>query len=164
MTLSFLLSAILKQKFDLCITYYYRGRDKKDNSVKRFHRAIFVVTNKSTNLSRGTVYQVIHGRPIFEYSTSPDVDITLNQNERYSGKIKIGEIGRRDIGRLEEIMRSLEVVRDIDRTDWSCQSWTREGVRRLAEAGFIDEDVPKWLDEELAKGEEAYLASIEQHK
>jgi plasmid stabilization system protein ParE len=156
-----LLSAFTKRKFELCVTHYYRGRDQNTDAVKRFHRAIFLITDSSSDPPRGTVFQVIHGRPVFEYSTSSDIDITLNQGERYSGRTKISEVRERDITAVEDIMRSLEVVQDISREDWDCQSWTMEGVRKLVEGGLVDKDILNWLDEELVKSEIAYVASVE---
>jgi len=145
--------------FELCVSHYYRGKDT-NNEPKRFHRAIFVITDTSQDIPYGTVFQVIHGRPIFEYMTKTNIDITLRQMERYSGRIKIGEVQRGDMDVIEEILRNVEVVRDIN-SDWSCQAWTREGVRRLAERGFVGESVADHLDGKLARAEADYVAGLE---
>lgn len=155
-------SLLSGEKFEICVTHYYRGRDK-DNVVKRFHRAIFVITDNRPEdggavNAYGTVYQVIHGRPIFEYSTTSDVDITLKQAERYSGKVFIGKVSKKDMKKVEQVLRGLEVVRDIN-SDWCCQEWVREGIKRLAEEGLIDKEVPEWLDDALKDDEGKYLAA-----
>jgi hypothetical protein len=147
--------------FELCVSHYYRGKDA-NNETKRFHRAIFVITDTSKDTPHGTVFQVIHGRPIFQYMTKADTDITLRQMERYSGKIKIGEVQRGDLDAIEEILRSVEVVRDIN-SDWNCQAWTREGVRRLVERGFVDEAVADQLEGELSKAEADYVGGLERY-
>lgn len=92
--------------------------------------------------------------------TKTNIDITLRQMERYSGRIKIGEVQRGDMDVIEEILRNVEVVRDIN-SDWSCQAWTREGVRRLAERGFVGESVADHLDGKLARAEADYVAGLE---
>ena len=105
--------------FELCVSHYYRGKDT-NNEPKRFHRAIFVITDTSQDIPYGTVFQVIHGRPIFEYMTMADTDITLRQMERYSGRIKIGEVQRGDVDAIEEILR---------RVDYGSEPSTR-GIRK----------------------------------
>ena len=149
------------QPFELCVSHYYRGKDA-NNETKRFHRAIFVITDTSKDTPHGTVFQVIHGRPIFQYTTKADTDITLRQMERYSGKVKIGEVQRGDLDAIEGILRSVEVVRDIN-SDWNCQAWTREGVRRLVERGFVDEAVANQLEGGLSKAEADYVAGLERY-
>jgi hypothetical protein len=91
--------------------------------------------------------------------TKADTDITLRQMERYSGKIKIGEVQKSDLGAIEEILRSVDVVRDIN-SDWNCQAWTRDGVKKLAERGFVDETVAYRLDGELSRAEADYVAGL----
>lgn len=146
------------EPLELCVSHYYRGKDA-NNEIKPFHRAIFVITDTSKDTPHGTVLQVIHGRPIFEYMTKADTDITLRQMERYSGKIKIGEVQKSDLGAIEEILRSVDVVRDIN-SDWNCQAWTRDGVKKLAERGFVDETVAYRLDGELSRAEADYVAGL----
>lgn len=148
------------QPLELCVTHYYRGKDA-NNETKRFHRAIFVITDSSKDTPHGTVFQVIHGRPIFEYMTKSDTDITLRQMEKYSGRITIGEVHRDDLDVIEGILRSVEVIRDIN-SDWSCQAWTRDGVRRLVERGFVDGAVADELDAELTTAEAAYIAALDE--
>jgi hypothetical protein len=149
------------QPLELCVTHYYRGKDA-NNKAKRFHRAIFVITDPaSKDTPHGTVFQVIHGRPIFEYMTKADTDITLRQMEKYSGKITIGEVQRGDLDVIEEILQGVNVVRDIN-SDWSCQAWTRDGVRKLVERGFVDKAVGDQLDGELTRAETAFIAELDQ--
>lgn len=151
-------SLVSKPKLEVCVTFYYRGRDQ-ENNLKDFHRAIFIITEPSNEEPRGTVFQVIHGRPIFEYFTSADTDIRLKQMERYSGRIKIGSVSRGDIGKVERILRGVEVVRDIN-SSWNCQAWTGEGVQKLVENGLIDAQVPQSLEKELRKAEGEYITNM----
>jgi hypothetical protein len=144
---------------ELCVTHYYRGKDA-NNKTKPFHRAIFVITDTSKDMPHGTVFQVIHGRPIFEYMTRSDIDITLRQMEKYSGRIKIGQVQGRDLDDIEEILRGVCVIRDLN-SDWSCQEWTRDGVRKLVERGFVGESVGDELDGQLAKAEADYMVELD---
>jgi len=89
-----------------------------------------------------------------------DTDITLRQMEKYSGRIKIGQVQRCDLDTIEEILRGVDVVRDIS-SDWNCQTWAKDGVRKLVERGFVDTSVGNQLEEELAKAEAEYVAELE---
>lgn len=120
---------------EVCVCHYYRGKDV-NGIAKGFHRAIFVITDTSCDPPPGQVFQVIHGRPIFEYMTKPDTDVTLRQMERYSGRIKIGDVVKADVDKIEETLRSVEVVRDIN-SGWNCQAWTRDGVNKLIGLGYV---------------------------
>jgi len=148
------------QPFELCVTHYYRGK-YVNNETKPFHRAIFAITDSSKNTPHGTVFQVIHGRPIFEYMTKADTDITLGQMEKYSGRIMIGEVHRSNLDVIEDILGGVEVIRDIN-SDWNCQAWTRDGVRRLVERGFVDKAVADGLDGKLTAAEAAYIAALDE--
>ncbi|KII93779.1 hypothetical protein PLICRDRAFT_26857 [Plicaturopsis crispa FD-325 SS-3] len=115
-----------------------------------FHRAIFVLTDPSPaggSSPRETVCQVIHGQPIFEYMTGERV--TLQQTERYSGRIQIGRVRRKDAEKLEKLLRGAVVVTSENDQQWNCRSWTREGVRVLAEAGPIDAKIAGCVEDEV---------------
>lgn len=157
--ISSLTSLFPGEKLELCVASYYRGKDD-DGSVKRFHRAIFIITQSvtETGYPRGTVFQVIHGRPLFEYMTKDEVDIRQRQHG-YSGRVKIGEVRKKDIKKVEKMLSGLEVVRDIN-SDWGCQAWTREGVRQLTEHGFVSRERQASLDDELARTEKEYVNGL----
>lgn len=158
--ISSLTSLFSGEKLELCIASYYRGKDA-DGGVKRFHRAIFIITQPitETGYPRGTVYQVIHGRPLFEYMTRDDVDIRQRQHG-YSGRVTIGETRKKDIKKVEKLLSGLKVVRDIH-SDWSCQAWTREGVNKLAENGLVSKERHESLDDELARAENEYVNGMQ---
>jgi len=91
--------------------------------------------------------------------TKSDIDITLRQMEKYSGRIKIGEVQICDLDTVEEILRSVEVIRDIN-SDWNCQAWTREGIRKLVEQGFVDQSVADQLNGQFARAEADCVAGL----
>lgn len=91
--------------------------------------------------------------------TKDEVDIRQRQ-PGYSGRVKIGEVRKKDIKKVEKILSGLEVVRDIN-SDWSCQAWTREGVRQLTEHGFVSRERQESLDDELARAENEYVNGLQ---
>lgn len=87
-------------------------------------------------------------------------DITLRQFERYGGRTKIGDVQTSDMDAIEEILRNVEVIRDIN-SDWNCQAWTRDGVKALSKRGFVDTTVADQLDGALAKTEAYFITGLE---
>lgn len=150
-----------KPTYDLCITHYYRGKDEKGR-IKPFHRAITIVTNASTQPVRGTVFQVVQvNGKLNRYHQLSDADVTLSQiPERYSGSIKIGEVkGKSDMRLVERILKGVPVEQGKT-SSWMGQRWTRDGVRKLATAGFVDRACLLRLNDDLGRMETEYLLCL----
>lgn len=91
--------------------------------------------------------------------TKDEVDIRQRQ-PGYSGRVKIGEVRKNAMKKVEKILSGLEVVRDVN-SDWGCQAWTRDGVTKLVENGFVSKDRQESLDDELARAEREYVNGLQ---
>lgn len=150
-----------KPTYELCVAHYYRGKDEHGR-VKPFHRAITIVTDGASQPARGTVFQVAQssGKLGRLYQLS-DADVTLSQiPERYSGRVKIGEVkGAGEIRLIEHILTSVPVDQALEE-QWTGQNWARDGVRKLATAGFVDRAAIARMNDQLARMETEYILTL----
>lgn len=157
-----LFSGIFKKPtYELCVAHYYRGKDEHGR-VKPFHRAITIVTDGTAQPARGTVFQVAqsNGKLSRLYQLA-DSDVTLSQiPERYSGRVKIGEVkGAGEMRLVERILRGVPVDHGPE-LQWMGRNWARDGVRKLATAGFVDQAAIARMNDELARMETEYILTL----
>lgn len=132
-----MLSLLSSDKLTIYLATYHRGVGKPD------HWGILVATSETAE--DGQIFQIIHGRPFFEYRS----DDHLPPSSTLKKCPAIGKVKARKIDTIAKALGEIRVVNDDE--NWNCQNWTREAIAMLEGLGCVAKGTAADIDAILAR-------------
>lgn len=112
-------------KLNIYLATYDRGPGKPD------HWAIVIA--RSEDAEDGHTFQIVHGRPFFEYRYRSNARLSASSSlKKYP---TIGKVKKSKISEIDEAPGSIEVINNDE--NWNCQNWIREAVMMLENMGHV---------------------------
>ena len=133
-----MLSSLSSPKLTIYLATYTRGIGKPD------HWAIVIAT--SGIAKDGHAFQIVHGRPFFQYRYRPDAQLSASSSLKQCPAI--GKVKASKLDFIDEVLGEIRVVNDDD--NWNCQNWTREAIVALEGLGYVTPGTAISIDDILA--------------
>ncbi len=162
-------------KHTVYLVTYSRGLHPLTGGVRPHHWAYFLETDpRHTPEPSGVVFQ-LRGTPGGFYFPGAERDMPVSQDGapgELRDRLEVGEVDGDGIeglvGRMEGVLRGVEVVKDEGRA-WNCQDWALGGLEGLKGQGVVyewleGEGVRKWLSIEVLEILPISRASSRKHR
>ncbi len=141
-------------KHTLYLITYSRGLHPLTGAVRAHHWAYFLETDPHhTPEPRGIIFQ-LRGMPGGFHFPGAERDMPVSQDGapgELRDRLEVGEVDGGGIegvvGRMEDVLRGVEVVKDEGRA-WNCQDWALAGLEGLKGLGVVY----AWLEGEGVRG------------